>query len=174
MKVMEYLSKSPINSQVAASLVYAKNLPSLHEIIVKKLGFTLKEILTDTKSKNSYKGLVFNRNINGKSVDLYVSFYKPEYGHRDVQLRTKSKETFVFLNEALLKNAILLDRIDGEQEYEVERVDSYRSIFLNFIGFKDSDLTASIRAYSHFWFSDPNLEYYKDELNEIHKVFSKA
>jgi hypothetical protein len=65
---METLRNCQITSFIVSQIVYEEDLSSLKEIIIKKLGFSLKEILKN--GKNNYRGMIFTKKIIGANVDL--------------------------------------------------------------------------------------------------------
>jgi hypothetical protein len=118
--------------------------------------------------------MIFTKKIIGANVDLHVSFYKPYYGRRDVQIRTKNKETYVFINKELLIGATAEVRDDGFTEYESFRTFNYRGIYMIFVGYESGESSVSIRAGSHFDYTSPETNYYKNELKEIEETFGKG
>jgi hypothetical protein len=164
----DYLN-SPISERIVAKIIFEENIPRLHAIINEELGFSVVEMLNEKKS--DYCGVVFTRQINGVKVDLYVGFFRPEYGCRDVLLRTKSIEMFKFLNKELALYFTAKPRYDGNVEYESNEFYRYKPLHLFCVSYNNGDYGTSIKRGSHFSTYSKGSDYYKDESKEMKAVF---
>lgn len=154
-------SKTPISVHSAIKIIHEKNVTKILSLIINELGFTFEKFENDSLfSKN--KGLIFNKIINHNHVELKVSYFRPEYGYRFLDILTKDLETFKFLNNVFVHGATRDHRYVGSMEYVLSGENSLYTAF----GKDGNRYSIGIQNFSHFSLIDEDENYQTDETKE--------
>lgn len=155
-------SKSSFTQDVAIKIVYEKNISNLLSLIVNDLGCSFKNYESDSfiSKKN---GLIFKTYFNQNHVEIRVSYFRPLYAYRFLDILTEDQQTFQLLNTELIRGAITDSRYDGRLEYKLR---SDKPLYIAF-GKYGSKYSIGIMNNSHFSISDEESDNQQDETNEV-------
>jgi hypothetical protein len=157
---------NPFNQYNINVIMDQQSIDSLKELLVDNYGFTYSELLYN--NKNHFKGMVFTKLIQGKKVDLYVSYLMSERGDRRVQLRTMDKEVWLLSNKHYMEYAIECPSY-GSNEVEYES----RGVYMCCPAMASGEFVTSFSPFSNFAIIDMSGDFFVDENNDIKRVLGK-
>lgn len=164
----QIMNMKEITAEVAIRLIQEEQVKNVFLIIQRELGYSYagfeKEKTGVFTQRNC--GMRFKKSFSSGVVEVVIGFYRPYYGVRSFNWRSKSLDVWSKMNSLILEQATKDERADGRTEYITS---SFPTAYVA-CSKKEDDFITYVSSSSLFSYVESTKDHFTDETQEVKRL----